>query len=133
MKVFGYVVLIILFIGLFMAVFFEAVVIRNISDNHLNARSAIIDIGGFIVDPDSPDVAFEKFVEYDNLPAACGILILYLDNSSEPDMDFVQDSYDTLVDLADSIHNLELESTDKIDSEYLRGVLEDLNEVSGWY
>ncbi|MCX6644885.1 MAG: hypothetical protein NTY09_00785 [bacterium] len=133
MKIFLNILLAFFIVAMLFAIIMEGVVIRNVSDNHLWARQGIRDIGQFLVDPCQPGIAYDAFIKYDNLPAACGVLISYLQTCDNPDMDFVRNSVQNLRDLAHQKHNLEINQTGEINVEYLEGVRDQLMEVTGMY
>jgi hypothetical protein len=133
MKIFLNILLAFFIIAMLFAIIMEGVVIRQMSDNHLRARQGIRDIGQFLVDPCQPEIAYDAFIKYENLPAACGVLISYLQTCDNPDMDFVRTSVQNLRDLADQKHNLDIAATGEIDVEYLKGVEDQLGEVTGMY
>jgi hypothetical protein len=133
MKIFLGILVAFFVVAMLFAIIMEGVVIRQMSDNHLWARQGIRDIGQFMVDPCQPEIAYDAFIKYDNLPAACGVLISYLQTCDNPDMNFVSTSVQNLRDLAYQKHNLDVKATDEIDVEYLKGVRDQLMEVTGMY
>jgi hypothetical protein len=133
MKVFLNILLTFFIIAMLFAIIMEGVVIRKMSDNHLWARQGIRDIGQFLVDPCQPQIAYDAFIKYENLPAACGVLISHLQTCDQPDMDFLRASVQDLRDLAYQKHNLDIPPSAEINLEYLTTIRDQLMEVTGMY
>jgi hypothetical protein len=132
MKIFLGILVAFFIVAMLFAIIMEGVVIRQMSDNHQWARQGIRDIGQFLVDPCQPEIAYDAFIKYDNLPAACGVLISYLQTCDNPDMDYVRTTVQDLRDLAHQKHNRDIPAGE-IDVEYLKGVEDQLLEVTGMY
>lgn len=133
MRLFLNFLLAILIIGMLFAIIMEGVVIRKISDNHLWARQGICDIGQFLVDPCQPDEAFDAFIKYENLEAATGVLISYLQTCDNPDEDFLEASVEELKEAGYRMYYLEVDIPNEIDAKFLEDLRDELMDSSGWY